>query len=402
MTERWRKRLAERPTPPFDAERIWVEVQATATEPIDPTDAAPSRGRRAVVALVAFTVFLPIAVTGWFVLRETPVDGPAADRDVLFPTWVSDERPLADVSGILIEHDGCLFLRSAGEDHLILWERGYSFADGAILDASGIPIARLGDVVSGGGGYGGSRAWAEEITGTTIPNACVPSGAEPFVRLYDVVVVPTVIVPDAGSPRAIAVGQLPQVGIAVSDEDGLALLDAEGNVIATVPGFEIVGNAGAPGLWLHSTESGYYLLDPAAGSLVPAREARDDMYDESLVRPDLPPPYVGAAGHWRYQLFPGFGTASLAQWSGECEVPTAFWIDANGTQTIITGEESIADAPTSVALGWTPDGDALVLLPEGHCGGTHDGGPGIYAFSRPGDGRVVYPTDGLAEMWEAP
>jgi hypothetical protein len=405
MTERWRKRLAERPSPPFDAERTWARVEATngTAPPTYPTEVGPSRGRRAVVALVAFVVFLPIAVAGWFVLREQPVDiGGVGGDDVLFPTWTSDVVPGAIVTGLLVEHDGCLFIRSASGDHLALWERGYSFADDAIL-AGPRPVARLGDRVSGGGGYYSDRAWAEEITGTAIPDRCVPSGAEPFVLVYDVEAVSKAIVPPEGAPRPFPVGDLQQVGIAVSDEEGLALLDTDGNVLATVPGFEIVGNAGAPGLWLRSGER-YYLLDPAADSIVPVseREARDRMYDESLVQPDLPPPEGTAGGHWRFQLFPDMGTASLAQWSGECEVPHAFWIDGDGTATVITGEETTADAPTSFALGWSPDGEALVQLPEGHCGSTYDGRPGIYRFARPGDGRLVYAIDGLAEMWGVP
>ena len=35
------------------------------------------------------------------------------------------------------------------------------------------------------------------------------------------------------------------------------------------------------------------------------------------------------------------GGAMLAQWSGECEAPTAYWVDLNGTERIVTGEKPV-------------------------------------------------------------
>jgi hypothetical protein len=207
----------------------------------------------------------------------------------------------------------------------------------------------------------------------------------------------------AGSEGGISVGRLPQAGIVVSDGDRTTLLDTDGTVLATLPGYHLTGNPGAPGVWLESGARSF-MLDPAAGAVVPvAREtARASMYDEGP-EPDLAPPANATVGHWRYQLFPAAGIASLAQWSGECEAATAYWIDGDGSERIVTGERSRAEAPESIALGWTSDGAALVLRPEGACG-PHRGVTGIYSYTAPGRGKLEYETapDASAEMWDVP
>ena len=118
--------------------------------------------------------------------------------------------------------------------------------------------------------------------------------------------------------------------------------------------------------------------------------------------PDLAAPrgtrYKGqVVGHWRYAF--DRGSVRLAQWSGECEAPTAYWIEG-GTQTIVTGEGSIGEAPESIALGWLPGGRGAVYLGEGACGGRGDP-PGIYAFTAPGRGTLLFETPRFAsvEMW---
>jgi hypothetical protein len=214
---------------------------------------------------------------------------------------------------------------------------------------------------------------------------------------------PTVIGSGGSSHQIVSVGPLPQTGIVVSTPDGSTLLDTDGNVLATLPRFHLAGNPGAPGVWFESGLQ-YYALDPAAGRLdeVSRSTARSHMYDEGS-EPDLAPPRGTTVGHWRYQLFPSVGTASLAQWSGECETPTAYWIDADGSEHIVTGERDLSAAPESVAIGWTPDGQALVFLPHGACGGSASQ-PGVYRYPAPGVGELVYPTgnDADAEMWDTP
>jgi len=66
----------------------------------------------------------------------------------------------------------------------------------------------------------------------------------------------------------------------------------------------------------------------------------------------------------------------------------------------VTGEEDLADAPESLALGWNIEGKAVVFLPEGLCGSGSDP-PGVYLFRRAGEGHLLVRTgrDAAARMW---
>ncbi len=113
---------------------------------------------------------------------------------------------------------------------------------------------------------------------------------------------------------------------------------------------------------------------------------------------DIPP-----AGFWRWAMLSPDGATLLAQWSGECEIPNALFIDlAGGLMTPVTGEESIATAPESFALGWTPGGDAVVLVWGGLCGNA--GPPGVYLIPPGGAPSLIYAltTDSApSAMWRA-
>jgi hypothetical protein len=85
------------------------------------------------------------------------------------------------------------------------------------------------------------------------------------------------------------------------------------------------------------------------------------------------------------------GDAVLAQWSAECEVPVAYLIAVGRMR---------AYAPDSVALGWLPNGEAVIHFPNGPCGGsTHV--RGIYAVPRAGPPRLLLRTARFASyaMW---
>ena len=188
---------------------------------------------------------------------------------------------------------------------------------------------------------------------------------------------------------------LPHAGVVVGTDDAVLLLDLAGTILATLHGYELGGNPGAPGVWL-KRGSKHFELDVAHGSIVPVGNdrARDLMYDEGAP-PSLPPPpgRVGRiGGHWRYAVESRSGS-TLAQWSGECEVPTSYWIDDEGTTTIVTGESDVSLARESITLGWTPNGRAVVFLPKGACASGAES-PGIYLYSSPGVGRLVYRARG--------
>jgi dipeptidyl aminopeptidase/acylaminoacyl peptidase len=97
----------------------------------------------------------------------------------------------------------------------------------------------------------------------------------------------------------------------------------------------------------------------------------------------------GPIGYWRSLALSPDGKTLLAQWSGECESPNAFFIPAHGGKPRpVTGERDWRDAPESVAYGWTRGGLARVLLPQGACGsGAHR--PGVYLID-PRSGRMTF------------
>lgn len=203
--------------------------------------------------------------------------------------------------------------------------------------------------------------------------------------------------PAAGEP--IPLEGLPRVGLAVSSDGLVELVDLEGRVVADLPGFTIVGNPGASGVWLER-DGTYYVLSDVLDRLVPVteEEALDRAFDEGP-ESSLPPPPDDPTGHWRYAI-ETVPAAVLAQWSGECEVPVAYWIEGGDTEIVTGGMDSSA-APSSLALGWSANGEAIVQVSQGACGGTTDD-PGIYRYAAPGSGRLVLSTpDGsvVVDAW---
>jgi hypothetical protein len=105
-------------------------------------------------------------------------------------------------------------------------------------------------------------------------------------------------------------------------------------------------------------------------------------------------PTTAPAGHWSWAAVSPDGTALLAQWTAECEVPVAFFITLkDGSPSVVTGENDWIDSPVSVALGWTTDGRAIVFLPEGPACGTGVRKAGVYAYDQKGMGELIVATD---------
>jgi hypothetical protein len=85
----------------------------------------------------------------------------------------------------------------------------------------------------------------------------------------------------------------------------------------------------------------------------------------------LPP--LEKHGHWIKVLKSPDGDTLLAQWSGECEEQTAYFIPADGGKpTPVTGKREWSEA-----LGWTDDGLARVRLANGACGSSMHK-PGVF------------------------
>jgi len=101
-----------------------------------------------------------------------------------------------------------------------------------------------------------------------------------------------------------------------------------------------------------------------------------------------------ALGHWeRAEVSPDRSTL-LLQWSGECEVPTAYLAPADGgrARLVAPGNPQVE----SVALGWAPPARAVVYLPQAACGAGFDR-PGVYVVSPSGRHRLVYRTASLTD-----
>jgi hypothetical protein len=111
---------------------------------------------------------------------------------------------------------------------------------------------------------------------------------------------------------------------------------------------------------------------------------------------DVPAPYVlpGSGeplGGWDWGAGSPDGKTILAQWTGNCDVPHAFVIQAaGGRPRVVTGEAPNV-APESTALGWTTDGRALVFVPRAPGCGIGDG-PGLYLISLDGARTLIAPA----------
>jgi hypothetical protein len=73
----------------------------------------------------------------------------------------------------------------------------------------------------------------------------------------------------------------------------------------------------------------------------------------------------GKIGHWAWAETSPDGKTILGQWSAECEVPVAYLIPAGGGPA----REAAGPSYSSRALGWAPDGRAIVdVLARDPCG----------------------------------
>ncbi|MGZ8624011.1 MAG: PASTA domain-containing protein [Actinomycetota bacterium] len=203
-------------------------------------------------------------------------------------------------------------------------------------------------------------------------------------------------------PRPTPIPGLPEAGVVIGFEDSVELVALNGTGVITLDGYTLVGNPGAPGVRLQRGDR-LFSLDVEEHALVPVPADEGDPYDEGPA-PSLPPPAeaVGVdapGGRWRYAVGSGSDT-TLAQWSGECEVPRAFLIDATGTARVVTGEGDPWSAPASIGLGWF-NGEAVVLVSGSECAAAAEP-PGVYTYAAPGSGRLLHEieTDSLAtDAW---
>jgi hypothetical protein len=89
-------------------------------------------------------------------------------------------------------------------------------------------------------------------------------------------------------------------------------------------------------------------------------------------------------GWWIWAAASPDGKTILAQFSGECEVPMAFFVAATGgAPRSVSGSYTFSDPPEdSKALGWTTDGRAIVFIPaQPGCGSTDRAGVFLMGMS---------------------
>lgn len=136
-------------------------------------------------------------------------------------------------------------------------------------------------------------------------------------------------------------------------------------------------------------------FDPAAGDahgrFVLARASTSRELEISPPAPTPTASDAGRVGHWAWAALGPDGKTILAQWSAECEVPIAFFVDVeSGSPTPVTGEADWARSPESLALGWTTDGRAIVFMPKRAPCGSGARSPGVYLYSVPGEAELLF------------
>lgn len=96
----------------------------------------------------------------------------------------------------------------------------------------------------------------------------------------------------------------------------------------------------------------------------------------------------GPAGWWRSVTLSPDGRRLLAQWSGECEIPFAYFIDTRSGRANVLGRDHRGGQAEAMTLGWLGNA-ALVTLPHGACGSSAER-PGVYAFAPRARPRLIH------------
>jgi hypothetical protein len=96
----------------------------------------------------------------------------------------------------------------------------------------------------------------------------------------------------------------------------------------------------------------------------------------------------GPAGWWRSVTLSPDGRRLLAQWSGECEIPYAYFIDTRSGRVNVLGRDHRGGQAEAMTLGWLGNA-ALVTLPYGACGSSAVR-PGVYAFEPRARPRLIH------------
>jgi hypothetical protein len=195
-----------------------------------------------------------------------------------------------------------------------------------------------------------------------------------------------------------ALPTFPEHGYVARVADGIDVLDLDLQVVGHIDGLEPMGHTQRiEEIWVRAgneADDALLRLDPSAGTLTPGDPPS---YTNPGEGPDLPPPARAVhdghvAGHWTYALASPDGRTWLAQWSGECEAQTAWFVPAGGGDPRPAGPTRDEDwAFSSGGAGWLPDGRAIVDFDDAACG-TPIGRPGSYAIALDGTATFLSPS----------
>jgi hypothetical protein len=182
---------------------------------------------------------------------------------------------------------------------------------------------------------------------------------------------------------------------AVPDGGGIDILDRDLRVVGHLDGLVPMGHTQRiDEIWVrrgNDADDALLQLDPTAGTLTSGDPPR---YTNPGEGPDLPPPpgsvHEGRAyGYWTYALRSPDGKTWLAQWSGECESQTAWFVDVAGGAPRPAGPTRDGWPFSSSGAAWLPDGRAIINFDEAACG-TPIGRAGSYAGAL--DGTLTFLT----------
>ena len=179
---------------------------------------------------------------------------------------------------------------------------------------------------------------------------------------------------------ALALGPMPERGLALDTKAGVQLQSLGGRPLATLRGYDLALDQAAPHVVVLRTRVGVlYAFD--------GRTLRRRV-PHGRVRVAAPRPR--GIGHWVWSERSPTGNAVLAQWSGECEIPVAY---------LVVNGKLRSYGPETVALGWLPTGEAVVHFRPVGC--AVSGRSGIYATVGTRKMRRLISTPRFAQylMW---
>jgi hypothetical protein len=192
---------------------------------------------------------------------------------------------------------------------------------------------------------------------------------------------------------------LPTVGVAVQVAEGVQLVAIDGTVLTTLPRYSLDINWRPElGVRVVRDDGAVFGLDLRSNALVPALPVLPEHPDlgPTIARPPITADVGIVVGHWRYVVQSPTGQTRLAQWSGECELPLALFVDEDHEVRSPFGGPW-TEAPVSFALGWTDDGRALVYVQDQPACGA-GGRRGVHLVAP--DGEATLLVDGAAaQAW---